>query len=161
MENPLNAPVPDLPLRDIHLPDPISWWPPAIGWWILLTASLVILILAIWAIRTVRKPTLKKTARKEFKLILDAFEANKNPTECVANLSLFLRRVVLTHKRKDLKTAGMTGIPWLKYLDQFLDEPEFSSGAGRILLTGPYQRQIDNEAAIRLIKLCEKWVQRL
>jgi hypothetical protein len=24
-------------LKDIHLPDDISWWPLAIGWWLLIT----------------------------------------------------------------------------------------------------------------------------
>ena len=29
-------------LRDIHLPDPLSWWPPAIGWWLLVIGSLAL-----------------------------------------------------------------------------------------------------------------------
>ena len=24
-----------LPLRDLRLPEPVGWWPPAPGWWIL------------------------------------------------------------------------------------------------------------------------------
>ena len=28
------SPDPLSELRDIHLPDPVSWWPPAPGWWI-------------------------------------------------------------------------------------------------------------------------------
>ncbi|MBV1912177.1 MAG: DUF4381 domain-containing protein, partial [Cycloclasticus sp.] len=31
----------ELPLRDIHLPDAITWWPPAIGWWLLLAVIIV------------------------------------------------------------------------------------------------------------------------
>jgi len=33
----MNADDPSsIPLRDIHLPDPIGWWPPAPGWSIVL-----------------------------------------------------------------------------------------------------------------------------
>ncbi|HPY40873.1 MAG TPA: DUF4381 domain-containing protein, partial [Thiolinea sp.] len=35
----------ELPLRDIHLPPEISWWPLAWGWWALL--ALVVLILVM------------------------------------------------------------------------------------------------------------------
>ena len=34
--------ISNIPLRDIHLPGDISWWPPAIGWWIV--AALIILL---------------------------------------------------------------------------------------------------------------------
>ncbi len=38
-------------LRDIHLPDPISWWPPAPGWWVL---AVVVLALLFFMTRKVR-----------------------------------------------------------------------------------------------------------
>ncbi|MBT3527943.1 MAG: DUF4381 domain-containing protein, partial [Porticoccaceae bacterium] len=39
-------------LRGIHLPDPISWWPLAPGWWVLI----VIFIAGLsWALRQLLK----------------------------------------------------------------------------------------------------------
>lgn len=29
-------------LRDIHLPEPVSWWPPAPGWWLLIIITLAL-----------------------------------------------------------------------------------------------------------------------
>lgn len=59
MSSPLNSPAsnPQLTeqlraqLRDVHLPEPITWWPPALGWWLL--AGVIVLGLAalFWVLR--------------------------------------------------------------------------------------------------------------
>lgn len=35
-------------LRDIHLPDPGGFWPPAPGWWVLLALTLILVAFAAW-----------------------------------------------------------------------------------------------------------------
>ena len=47
------APNPLDQLRDIHLPEPISWWPPAPGWWILAVASCALLA---WILKYLHQP---------------------------------------------------------------------------------------------------------
>ena len=44
--------VSQLPLRDIHLPGPIGWWPPAPGWW--LVAALVLVAVALYGVHYYR-----------------------------------------------------------------------------------------------------------
>ena len=41
-----------IPLRDLHLPEAIGWWPLAPGWWILIAIALVglgFLIIVFWS----------------------------------------------------------------------------------------------------------------
>jgi hypothetical protein len=55
-------------LRDIHHPDPISWWPLAPGWWALAVLLLVCSALVIvFEIR--RRRSLKYRALREFDLL--------------------------------------------------------------------------------------------
>ena len=45
-----------IPLRGLHFPEPISWWPLAPGWWLLLAIFLVVLglLLRSWLRRRAR-----------------------------------------------------------------------------------------------------------
>ncbi|MDH3546898.1 MAG: DUF4381 domain-containing protein, partial [Gammaproteobacteria bacterium] len=35
----------DIPLRDLHLPAEIGWWPLAPGWWLVITLALIGIVL--------------------------------------------------------------------------------------------------------------------
>lgn len=151
----MNSNTIELPLRDIHLSDPISWWPLAFGWWIAFGLFAILLYLIIFGVRKYLKPTLKKEAAKELDRIEKLFDDNKDAAQCLSALSAFLRRVSL---QLDLESAGLTGNTWLQVLDSRLKEPEFSQGIGRILLHAPYQPYIDINETSKLIRLCRKWV---
>lgn len=157
----MNAPLPDLPLRDIHLPESISWWPLSAGWWILFTLILAIFIAVLSLWRSYLKSSLKKEASKELSRIEKRFRETQEAALCLSDLSVLLRRIILSRHHR-IKTAGITGIAWLKLLDKHFGSKEFSEGPGQLLLTGPY-RLVDPEKSDvdRLIKLCRKGVNRL
>jgi len=150
-------PVVDLPLRDIHLPDPISWWPLAVGWWIVIGFSLLFIFAIVVIIRRSLRQTLKKQAIKRLNEIETTFRTTLDASTCITEISIFLRRIVITRNPKD---AGVTGYAWLKLLDS-PNAQDFSQGAGQLLLTAPYQPEVLDQDANQLIELCRKLVRRL
>lgn len=150
-----------LPLRDIHLPDAVSWWPLAVGWWLLL-ALLIITAIALVYLR--RKQLQRRRspvylARKSLEQIKTEYAANGNKLELVKNLSTLLRRTVITlNPRED--TAALTGHAWLRYLDKYMEGKPFSEGPGQILVTLPYQANINVEID-SLLQLVDEWCQSL
>jgi hypothetical protein len=146
----------ELPLRDVHLPPPVGWWPLAPGWWIALGLALATILLAIYLIRRWRRQTLIKLALAELK----AIETGElGAPEKLREISMLLRRIALTaYPRAEI--AGLAGEAWLQWLDQPFGQPRFSLGAGRLLLTGPYQRLADADLA-GLCALCREWLERL
>lgn len=150
-------PLIELPLRDIHLPDPISWWPLAAGWWLIGGIVLIAIIIAAVIYWKITKPNLKKEASKTLDQIEASFNTTEDAPQCLSELSAFLRRVTLS-RNASYKSAGITGTDWLQLLDQSLGAPEFSQGIGQILLHGPYQPRVNNEEVSQLIQLCKKWV---
>jgi Domain of unknown function (DUF4381) len=139
-------------LRDIHLPAAVSWWPPAIGWWLLtvsLIASLFLFLLYL------KKTKMMRQALRLLKRIENEFGQSKDASKCVRELSILLRRMAINKERT---CAGLTGPAWLQHLDQGMKEPEFSQGAGKLLLDGPYQPHVEGKEVPQLITLCRKWV---
>jgi hypothetical protein len=150
-------------LRDIHLPEAVSWWPPAPGWWGLL--GLIVLSLAVfYLLRSWRKRRrLRNSAMLELRQICEAFDQHHDDLRLIRELSVLLRRIVISYfPRTDV--ASLTGDEWLRFLDNcgILSDKErgFQNGPGKILNSGPYQARLDLDTQA-LIRLCRRWVESL
>lgn len=148
-------------LHDIEGLDPISWWPLAIGWWIVIVIGVVLISLTAWFIvhklafmRSWKNDTLQKLAALENEL------SDATARETAINLSEYLRRIALRRfSRKEC--AGLIGEAWLKWLTE-QDLKQFDWKAkGRILIEAPYSPVHSKHSAkeIRdLIQAARDWV---
>ena len=152
-------PVEPLPLRDIHLPDPVSWWPPAPGWWLLLIST-VIVIAAVLLIRLFRRRSrLKRTVRAELDVLRKQYRENHDRVQLVKSLSSLMRRASVSFYPRN-QSASLTGEEWLQHLDKTAQRKEFQHGIGSILATAPYQpanSEIDTDFE-DLLSLCDDWL---
>lgn len=156
----MNAnPDPLSALRDIHLPEPVSWWPPAIGWW-LLALTLLATLWLLWKKKS-NRPAVQRVALKELetlhKRFLDSPEM-PNGTEFAVALSGLLRRYALVRYPQD-EVAGLTGESWLSFLDRTGGDGGFQNGPGRTLLSAPY-RSVSPPDPESLYALARQWIVR-
>jgi len=153
----------ELPLRDIHLPDPVSWWPLAPGWWGLLALILLLGGLLFLGRYLYRRKARLRAARKALALLQTQHQAHQDDHRLAIELSVLLRRISLSHYPR-VNVASLTGNTWLCFLDKGLEKTElqggFSTGAGQILANAPYQPEaiIDTTA---LFELCTAWINTL
>ncbi len=144
-------------LRGYHLPDPVSWWPPAPGWWLLaalVLATLVVVSLLLW--RRYRNRAALRAALSELER-LDQQQAVTDPAGFARSLSRLLRRYALTRFPHD-QVAGLTGNDWLRFLDIHGGGTTFSEGAGRLLTEAPYQASCNTPALLELAQLTRHWL---
>lgn len=105
-------------LRDIRLPDPIGWWPLAMGWWLAL-ATICAVILAGFAYLAWRKQTTRFRALRE----LERLPAD-NAQSFAAEVSTLLRRVA---RRQDAEAVALSGGKWAAYLTQRGLDPDLAA----------------------------------
>lgn len=148
----------DIPLKDIILPEPVGWWPPALGWWLLLVLIPLLAFLLWRLVKWLRRKTAVKTALKQLKRIQQ--DDSLAIKQKLAELSILLRRVAISTQPVD-KVAGLTGKAWLEYLDQSLPGQPFSHGVGQCLGDLQYQPdEPDNIDLDALFRLCQQWIKK-
>ena len=128
-----------IPLRGLHLPDAIGWWPIAPGWWVIIVLFLAgLFLLSRHVVRQRSETAARRYALREFERATSAFAEHGDPVRLGSEASEILRRTMLAYApRSDV--AGLTGEEWLEWLDRDLPEPRFSKGPGRSLLDLPYR----------------------
>lgn len=128
-----------LPLRDLHLPDAIGWWPLAPGWWAVLAVLGALLSYSLlrayrrWRFNAPRRYAMRELARYE----ADYLE-HHNPVVLGKQLSELLRRGMLAYAPRE-EVAGLTGDSWLAWLDRDMPLPYFHTEGGKSLLNLPYR----------------------
>lgn len=126
-------------LRDWHLPEPVSWWPPAPGWWLLVGLVLLIGSLSLRAWRRWRHRTAPaRLALVELQGLKAALVSGAEERPLVSALSALLRRLALARYPR-VQVAGLTGPDWLDFLDRTGGAGAFTRGPGRLLAEIPYR----------------------
>ena len=144
--------VPDFDdMHDIVVSDPISWWPLAPGWYVLI---LVLAMAVIWFGVTTFKQWKKNSYRREALREL----RDISPTE----LPALIKRVALSAWSRE-EVATLSGDAWLQFLDRSGNTTEFTQGAGKLLLDISYNphSQINNNSPEyqQLLNLVRRWIQ--
>ena len=150
-----------IPLRDLHLPEAISWWPLAPGWWLVIALIAVGLgLLFRLFMRTRARGAARRHALRQLNELTADFEQHHNAVAFSIHMSGLLRRTMLAYAPR-CDVAGLTGDEWLAWLDRDLDQPRFQSAAGRKLLELPYRAPNDEVSAMDLVSVVAAVRQRL
>jgi hypothetical protein len=147
-----------LPLRDIHLPDAVAWWPPAIGWWLLPLLIIAVYFFMRWLIKRLRYKPMNKRVQIEFAQIQQAYKQQRDQQQLVADISVLLRRSCISYKNRN-SSASLTGDAWIHMLNS-ISAVKLPDSIAQALLSAPYRRQVDIDAD-ELLAACGEWIEGL
>ena len=149
----------ELLLREIHLPDPVSWWPPAIGWWLLVAVVIGMTAAAYWwRRRLIAKRNAPATlARHELNRLRTTWTEHRDVQRLVNDVSTWLRRAGMSLSSRH-RAASPTGDPWRQFLEELAGEPIFNDANDRFIFAAPYQAATDPVDGEHLLELCERWL---
>ncbi len=137
-------------LRPLHFPDPLPWWPPAPGWWILLGLALLGLFIWLWRRHRLR---LQRAALRELAAVA---EQDDDFARCAGEVNRLLKRYALVCFPRE-EVAGLSGSQWLAFLRDHGDEHIFFR-AGKLFENTPYQRHATSGDVDLLFEFAENWI---
>jgi len=102
-------------LKDIHLPEAVSFWPLAWTWWAMIVLLIGLIIMAIWLYK---KKAWRRYALKQVKAINWQHEQR-----ACRDCNKLLKQIALQKLGK--QSAPLSGEAWLEYLDKQVKKPIF------------------------------------
>jgi hypothetical protein len=155
----MNPQDPLAQLRDIHLPEPVSWWPPAPGWWLL--AVLVLIALAAISLFFYKRYQHNSFRRQALQLLENHFldwQHNQNTSLYLQQVNSVLKRTALLCF-PEADVAALSGTEWTLFLDRHSPAPASSFSDGP-LTQGPYAPPSSDQDIEGLQRLAELWLRR-
>jgi hypothetical protein len=143
-------------LRDIHLPEPISWWPPAPG---IIIGSILLLIMCgylVFYFSTQKTRKIKQMALEQLSWIEKSH--HQNTAQTIAEISILLKQVALTFYPRT-EVASLDGEAWILFLSKTSKNLDFKR-VQNALLHLAYAPEIKQSTELPiLIDLARRWIQ--
>jgi hypothetical protein len=154
----MNGDDPLAQLRDIHTPSPIDWWPPAVGWWLLLLlALLAVTMIALWCWRRYRANAYRRIAITELSQQYRRWQESGDGPDYLQAVNSILKRTALV-SFTTASVQGLSGARWCEFLDQQWNNvvaPGFRDGPLALAVYSDSELSVDLPA---LQSLADHWI---
>jgi len=151
-------------LKDIHLPEPVTFFPSAPGWWLL--GSIILVLIAYFIYRQYRYKKLIRLMTPAAQEINYLKQISPSASS-LAQLSALLKRISLVYFPQ-LQVASLKGTQWLNFINhQSQDSSKqrviFSEPYASLLTQAAYQKkpQIDPLDWKNLLRLSQQWIENI
>ena len=143
-------------LKDIHLPEPITWWPLAPGWYVVAFLFLLtVLGLTYLANKRHQNALAKNQALILLNTYKEQYEKERNAQRTSALISELLRRVALVYYPR-AQVASLHGDAWVDFLNQTSKDVDFKP-VKSMLLDSPFK--IEETINLKpLISRAQLWI---
>jgi len=152
-------------LHEILLPEPASWMPQTIGWYVVF--GMILFIAGWWVygrLRRFRKNRYRRLALAELAVIERELQQPEKRVKALAEIPVLLKGTALSAFPRS-EVAALSGKNWLSFLDKTMGGKDFTEGEGRLLpelAYAPVQRiaQLSDERIGNLLQLVRRWIKR-
>jgi hypothetical protein len=148
-----------LGLQDILPPSEPGWWQLAPAYVVGLCLVIAVVAASWFFARYRRRKQVADLAAADLLRIKSAYSKHNDAHELTLELSKWLKQVAML-AFPEQSAAGLTGAPWLQFLDQVLGGQDFREGSGKVLGKSIYQQEFEVNPG-QLLTLCERWLQAL
>ena len=144
-------------LKDIHLPEAVGFWPPALGWWLLAILLTVLFLAGFFFFKHWQKSAYRRTAVQQINLLFN--DKKQAGHETAAQLNRLLKAVAQQTYSTE-QVSRLSANQWLAFLDNSANLQVFTQGAGQVLATAPYELNSNIHNPDELKKCCIQWIRR-
>lgn len=141
-----------LDIKDIHIPDGVSIFPLAKGWWVLVI-GIITLFVTIKMFLSILKTSKKYYALRKLKSI----DVSK-PIDAGVQMSELLKRICNVKYRE---ASVLYGKEWLDFLNKTTNK-KLSSKASNLLIYAPFidknEKKYTSKDATNLKDFCKNWI---